>query len=78
MVVRELLADPDHAALTATERETVFLAALLHDVAKCSTTVVGEDGRIGQPGHSRRGRWMRGSCSGKPARPWTSAKPSAG
>ncbi len=55
MVVRELLADPGHAALTATERETVFLAALLHDVAKCSTTVVGEDGRIGQPGHSRRG-----------------------
>ena len=40
---RELLADPGHAALTDTERETVFLAALLHDVAKCSTTVVGED-----------------------------------
>ena len=29
MVVRELLADPGHAALTATERETVFLS-LIH------------------------------------------------
>ena len=33
----------------------MFLAALLHDVAKCSTTVVSDDGRISQPGHSRKG-----------------------
>ncbi|WP_120968358.1 AAA family ATPase [Comamonas sp. lk] len=55
MVVAELLADADYAFLTHEERETVFLAALLHDVAKCSTTQVSEDGRISQPGHSRRG-----------------------
>ena len=55
MVVAELLADSDYAQLTASERETVFLAALLHDVAKCSTTQVAENGRISQPGHSRKG-----------------------
>ncbi|MEX8195130.1 AAA family ATPase [Comamonas guangdongensis] len=55
MVVRELLQDSDYALLTDEERETVFLAALLHDVAKCSTTQIADDGRISQPGHSRRG-----------------------
>ncbi|KGH30505.1 AAA family ATPase [Comamonas testosteroni] len=55
MVVTELLQDGDYAGLTNEERETVFLAALLHDVAKCSTTQIADDGRIAQPGHSRRG-----------------------
>ncbi len=55
MVVTELLQDGDYAGLTNEERETVFLAALLHDVAKCSTTQIADDGRISQPGHSRRG-----------------------
>ena len=55
MVVRELLADADYARLTRQERETVFLSALLHDVAKCSTTEVDASGRVSQPGHSRRG-----------------------
>ena len=55
MVLRELLADADYAQLSRSERETVFLAALLHDVAKCSTTQVDAQGRISQPGHSRRG-----------------------
>ncbi|QIL79736.1 AAA family ATPase [Diaphorobacter sp. HDW4A] len=55
MVVRALLEDAHYMQITAQERETVFFAALLHDVAKCSTTVVGDDGRIAQPGHSRRG-----------------------
>lgn len=55
MVVQALLDDAAYAELAPAERETVFLAALLHDVAKCRTTVVGEDGRISQPGHSRKG-----------------------
>ncbi|MDR3066879.1 MAG: AAA family ATPase [Comamonas sp.] len=55
MVVTELLQDSDYAGLMAEEREIVFLAALLHDVAKCSTTQIADDGRISQPGHSRRG-----------------------
>ena len=55
MVVAELLQDSDYALLTNEERETLFLSALLHDVAKCSTTQIGEGGRISQPGHSRRG-----------------------
>lgn len=69
MVVAELLQDSDYALLTNEERETLFLSALLHDVAKCSTTQIGEGGRISQPGHSRRGRWMRGSCSGRRGHP---------
>ena len=55
MVVTELLQDSDYAGLTNEEREMVFLAALLHDVAKCSTTQIADNGRISQPGHSRRG-----------------------
>ena len=55
MVVRALLEDSHYAQLNPQDRETVFLAALLHDIAKCSTTVVAEDGRISQPGHSRKG-----------------------
>ena len=55
MVVTALLADADFAALTLEQQRTVFLAALLHDVAKYRTTVVDEHGRIGQPGHSKKG-----------------------
>lgn len=56
MVLRCLLDSADYAALARADREVVFLAALLHDVAKCSTTVVDEaTGRIAQPGHSRKG-----------------------
>ena len=55
MVVDALLQDSDYALLTNEERETLFLSALLHDVAKCATTQIAEDGRISQPGHSRRG-----------------------
>lgn len=56
MVVEELLALTDYQAATRTEQEILFLAALLHDVAKHSTTVVDPvTGQIGQPGHSRKG-----------------------
>ncbi len=56
MVLRCLLDSADYAALARADQEVGFLAALLHDVAKCSTTVLDEaTGRISQPGHSRKG-----------------------
>ncbi|THT99029.1 HD domain-containing protein [Lampropedia puyangensis] len=56
MVALALLAHPAFAALNETERQTIFTAAVLHDIAKCDTTQVDvQTGRISQPGHSRRG-----------------------
>ena len=56
MVIEALLAMPAYALLAREQQEIVFLAALLHDVAKCSTTVIDPvTGAIGQPGHSRKG-----------------------
>lgn len=56
MVVKELVNHADYLAANDVERTTVFFAALLHDVAKYSTTVIDPlTGAIGQPGHSRRG-----------------------
>lgn len=56
LVVEALLDMPVYQGLQRRDQEVVFLAALLHDVAKCSTTVIDPvTGRIGQPGHSRKG-----------------------
>ena len=56
MVVEALLDMPAYGEISREQQETVFLAALLHDVAKCSTTVIDPvTGAIGQPGHSRKG-----------------------
>lgn len=56
MVVNALVEMADYQRLTRSDQEVVFLAALLHDVAKCSTTVIDETtGVIGQPGHSKKG-----------------------
>ena len=56
MVVEALLALPQYQAAARADQEVVFLAALLHDVAKHSTTVIDPvTGAIGQPGHSRKG-----------------------
>ena len=56
LVLEALLADPAYQRATRPEQEVVFLAALLHDIAKYSTTVVDPDtGTISQPGHSRKG-----------------------
>ena len=54
MVCEALVALPAWQALPALDREVVFAACLLHDIAKPPTTVV-EDGRIRHPGHSPRG-----------------------
>lgn len=55
MVLEELARDPRWRSLSAGEREIVYLAAVLHDVAKPSTTIVESDGRVSARGHSRRG-----------------------
>ncbi|MGE8641999.1 MAG: HD domain-containing protein, partial [Achromobacter sp.] len=56
MVMEALLALPQYQAADRADQEVVFLAALLHDVAKHSTTVIDPvTGAIGQPGHSRKG-----------------------
>ena len=56
MVLDALCGGADYAAASAEERFVLFHAAVLHDVAKPDTTVIDpESGKIGQPGHSRRG-----------------------
>lgn len=56
MVVEALLALPQYRDASRNAQEIVFLAALLHDIAKHSTTVIDAvTGAIGQPGHSRKG-----------------------
>lgn len=54
MVVDALLALPGYAALSEVERGIAFYAALLHDIAKATTTR-DQDGKIIAPGHSKRG-----------------------
>lgn len=56
LVIEALLALPDYQSASRQEQEIVFIAALLHDVAKYSTTVIDPvSGHISQPGHSRKG-----------------------
>lgn len=57
LVVEALLADPAFAALEEGARQELYLAALLHDVAKPVTSVL-EDGAIRSPGHARVGSIM--------------------
>ena len=56
MVLDALLGDEAWQAAAEPRREVMFLAALLHDIAKPATTVIDPvTGAIGQPGHSKRG-----------------------
>jgi len=57
MVCDELIADPAWRALPKAERDLVFAASLLHDIAKPACTTIIDD-RIRQPGHSARGALM--------------------
>jgi predicted kinase len=55
MVAEALAAMPAWRSLPEEERQALFAAALLHDVAKPACTRPDPDGRIRSPGHSRRG-----------------------
>lgn len=56
MVLTALLHDMSFLAASSNRQWVMFMAALLHDVAKPDTTVIDPiTGRVGQPGHSRRG-----------------------
>ncbi len=56
MVIEALMRAPEYIDGNDGERFILFYAALLHDIAKPATTVIDpESGRIGQPGHSKRG-----------------------
>lgn len=56
MVLEALMRGGEYIDGSEEERFILFYAALLHDIAKPATTVIDPDtGRIGQPGHSRRG-----------------------
>ncbi|WP_312271694.1 AAA family ATPase [Pseudomonas sp.] len=56
MVVEAMVGGSAYERASAEERFVLFYSALLHDIAKPDTTVIDEvTGRIGQPGHSRRG-----------------------
>lgn len=57
MVCEALIENRRWRALAQTEREIVFTASLLHDVAKPATTRE-ENGRITSRGHSKRGEIM--------------------
>jgi len=58
MVLDELVAMPAWRALAEGERWVVYLACLLHDVAKPRTTRTEDDGRVTAKGHSRAGELM--------------------
>jgi predicted kinase len=58
MVLETLCAMPSWRALPESEQRAVYLACLLHDVAKPATTRTEENGRITAKGHSRRGELM--------------------
>jgi hypothetical protein len=56
MVLDALLQDPLWQAAGRDRQEVMFVAALLHDIAKPATTVIDPvTGAVAQPGHSRRG-----------------------
>lgn len=58
MVLETLLQMPAWRSLPTQERHAVYLACLLHDVAKPMTTRTEEDGRVTAKGHSRRGELL--------------------
>ncbi len=55
MVCEALAALPAWRGLPEEERQIVYTAALLHDVAKPACTMIEPDGRITSRGHSRKG-----------------------
>jgi predicted kinase len=58
MVCAALVSNPAWQQLPAIERSILFTAALFHDIAKPSTTQLGEDGRWHARGHGKKGGGM--------------------
>jgi putative nucleotidyltransferase with HDIG domain len=58
MVLETLVAMPAWRTLAPVHQDAVYLACLLHDVAKPATTRTESDGRVTAHGHSRRGEVM--------------------
>ena len=79
MVIDALLALPEYQAASRGDQEIVFLAALLHDIAKHGTTVIDPlPVRSAIPATRARARSMRGLHCGMPACRSRCAKRSAG
>jgi predicted kinase len=55
MVIKELLNLPAYQLLNEQNKEILFVAALMHDIEKRSTTVIENDGRITSAGHAKKG-----------------------
>ncbi|MBX9687664.1 MAG: AAA family ATPase [Candidatus Obscuribacterales bacterium] len=55
LVCEKLISMDEWRGLNETERNIVFLAAALHDVAKPECTVIDSQGRISSAGHGQRG-----------------------
>jgi putative nucleotidyltransferase with HDIG domain len=55
MVLQALSNLPEYNSLTEEERNVLWMAALLHDVEKRSTTFTKDDGEIVSPGHAKKG-----------------------
>jgi putative nucleotidyltransferase with HDIG domain len=55
MVLTALAALPGYNALQPEAQEILWMAALLHDVEKRSTTITEADGSIISPGHAKKG-----------------------
>ncbi len=57
LVCEALAANPGWRALPDHARSILFVAALMHDIAKPACTKIEEDGRIVSPNHNRRGAY---------------------
>lgn len=55
MVVESLESLPEYQSLASDEKQLVWMAALMHDIEKRSTTFTDENGDIVSPGHSKKG-----------------------
>ncbi|HVI46473.1 MAG TPA: AAA family ATPase [Chitinophaga sp.] len=55
MVLQQLEQLPAFSMLTAADQQMLWVAALLHDVEKSSTTIIAPDGSITSAGHARKG-----------------------
>jgi putative nucleotidyltransferase with HDIG domain len=80
MVAEALAATEAWRALPQTERDLLFAAALLHDVAKPDYTRIDPDGRVASPGHARAGAvlahyllWTGAGLDGPAPFPWRHA-----